>query len=60
MMKGLCDFLDNIFLSEAISLSILLAIDLVEVEIYRFSLVTLSPDHLIKESHDFVGGCPSS
>ena len=46
-MNGLCDFLGNIFLSEANSLVNLVATGLVEVEIYRFSLVTWSPDHAI-------------
>ena len=58
-INGLYDFVNNIFLSETTSLSSLPAIDLVEVEIERFSLVMWSPDHVIKESHDFVGGGPS-
>ena len=60
VINGLYDFVDNIFLSEATSLSSLPAIDLVEVEIERFSLVVWSPDHVIKELHDFAGGGPSS
>ena len=39
MINGLYDFVDNIFLSKATSLSSLPAIDVVEVEIQRFSLV---------------------
>ena len=47
-MNGLCDFLGNIFLSEANSLVSLVATGLVDVEIiYRFSFVTWSPDHAI-------------
>ena len=38
-INGLYDFVNNIFLSETTSLSSLPAIDLVEVEIERFSLV---------------------
>ena len=59
MINGLYDFVDNIFLSETTSLSSLPAIEAVEVEIQRFSLVVYSRDHVIKESNDFVGEVPS-
>ena len=39
MINGLYDFVDNIFLSETTSLSSLPAIEAVEVEKQRFSLV---------------------
>ena len=53
MINRLCDFNDNI-------LSGLVALDLVEVEIYFFSLITWSPEHVIEGSCDFVGGGLSS
>ena len=52
------NFVDNIFSSEATSLSSLVAISLVKMEIKRSSFVTLSPEIASKGSPDFVGAGP--
>ena len=58
VINRLCDFVDNIFSSEATSLSNLIVIGLVEVKKLLFSFVSWSPYLVIKRSHDFVGGAP--
>ena len=54
--KELCDFLGKIFSSEATSLSSLVAIGLLELEIKYSSFVMWSTGHVTKEAHDFVEG----
>ena len=55
VIYGLYDFLDNIFSSQATSLSSLVAIGLVEMEIKLFLIVMWSPDHVSKVLCDFIG-----